>query len=76
MARALTKVGALRGRGAGTEGAPPGDIHRSCAQLVDEYALAVEKRALPVDLKKLSFASCTGVRDEFTASSRNDITEI
>ncbi|SIA36272.1 Uncharacterised protein [Mycobacteroides abscessus subsp. abscessus] len=44
--------------------------------MVDEYASAVEKRALPVDLKKLSFASCTGARDESTASSRNDITEI
>ena len=37
---------------------------------------AVENRALPVDLKKLSFASCTGGRDESTASSRNDSTEI
>ena len=44
--------------------------------MVDEYASAVEKRALPVDLKKLSFASCTGTRDESTVSSRNDITEI
>ena len=52
------------------------EIHRSCAQLVDERAHAVEKRASPVDLKKLSFASCTGGRDESTASSHNDSTDI